>query len=336
VLPGMVLVVWLALARRPRTILALLAWWPGWLLLAVVAGPWFVLMQREFAEFSYYFFYVQHFARFAEGGFNNPQPVWFYPVVLLVLALPWSLWMLKGLLRCGDAGPSQPGLRLLLWLWLALITLFFSLPKSKLIGYILPVAFPLGLLAADTFARVLPVGRRTALLWRASAVVGAVASLVAIGWATARPPHSTQQLGLAIHQRMAPGDRVLFLHGYYFDIPFYARLRAPVVVVEHWDSPEIRKRDNWRKELADAGDFAPDHARGLLVLPRDLPETLCGSGVTWVVGEASTAKDYPLLAAAGEVVARQGNSQVWRIPGDAPALSATCRGTPSASPAGKS
>ena len=37
-----------------------------------------------------------------------------------------------------------------------MVTLFFSMPQSKLVGYILPVAFPLAYLIGDSAA---PLGR---------------------------------------------------------------------------------------------------------------------------------------------------------------------------------
>jgi 4-amino-4-deoxy-L-arabinose transferase-like glycosyltransferase len=333
VLPGMVLVAWLLLRRQWRTIFTLLLWWPGWLLFLAVAGPWFVLMQREFAEFSYYFFYVQHFARFTRTTFNNPQPAYFYPVVLGVLALPWSLWMLAGLRRRPEPEPLRTGLRQLLWLWAGLITLFFSLPHSKLVGYILPVAYPLGLLAADTFARV-AVTRRRLWLWRGGAAAGLLAGVVAVGYAAVQGPHSLAPLGKALAARMEPGDRVMFLQGYYFDIPFYARLRAPVVVVDEWNNPSVMSHDNWRRELADAAEFAPRRGEHLLVLPQDMAAVACGGGTTWIVGGDSADERYPVLDAA-RVVAEYRHMKLWRLD-VAPVRPAACPEMPIENPASRS
>lgn len=336
VLPGGVLVVWLLAWRKPRIILSLL-WWPGFVLFLLVAGPWFVLMQREFAQFSYYFFYVQHFERFAQGGFNNQQPVYFYPVVLLVLALPWSLWLLAGLRRRGQAtDPVHAGTRWMLWTWVAVITLFFSLPKSKLVGYILPVAWPIALLVADGFARAAPAAGRRLAWWRASAAAAVLVCLGAVAFHTVHPVRSLRPLGEALYRHAAPGDQVMFLDGAYFDIPFYARLRAPALMVEQWDSPQVQKVDNWRKEVADAGYFAPALARRVLLLPADVPAALCSRATTWVLGGRDSATLYPVLAAA-EVVAQDGGTNLWRVPGLAAGVSRPgCPGTPSATPAGKS
>lgn len=335
VLPGMVLVAWLLLQRRPRLILSLL-WWPGILLFLLVAGPWFVLMQREFSNFSYYFFYVQHFARYAEGGFNNQQPAYFYPVVLGALALPWSIWLVAGAFRRGAPGDAlQRGLRQLLWLWLVLITLFFSLPQSKLVGYIFPAAWPLALIAADGFARVAP-GARRLQLWRASAALAVAGCLAAVAWGTLKPLHSLRPIGEMLAREAAPGDRIVFLGGYYFDLPFYARMRAPAIVVDQWDDAQLTSVDNWRKELKDAGRFAPQGASHVLVLPKDVPATFCDGPRTWFVGGESADEKLPFLD-NGQVVFEYHNMKVWRVDARAPGVKRSgCPETPSVNLADKS
>jgi 4-amino-4-deoxy-L-arabinose transferase-like glycosyltransferase len=43
----------------------------------------------------------------------------------------------------------QPAIRKLMWVWLAAIVGFFSLPNSKLVGYVLPAAAPFAFLLAQ-------------------------------------------------------------------------------------------------------------------------------------------------------------------------------------------
>ncbi|KAG0739116.1 hypothetical protein G6F24_017431 [Rhizopus arrhizus] len=90
VLPGASLLIWFAWRRRWRGLAAVL-WLPALLVFAVVAVPWFVLMQLRFPGFYDYFFVYQHFQRFAASGFNNAQPFWFYLPVVAGLSLTWSL-----------------------------------------------------------------------------------------------------------------------------------------------------------------------------------------------------------------------------------------------------
>ena len=151
VLPGLVIVAWLAALRRPRLLLPLL-WLPGFALFLAVTAPWFLAMQSRFPDFANYFFVVQHFKRFAESGFDNAQPFYFYPVVLAVLTLPWFAWLPLAMRRSYWSDPMQGAMRQLMWIWLAVVTIFFSLPQSKLVGYVLPVSFPLAYLIGDSAA----------------------------------------------------------------------------------------------------------------------------------------------------------------------------------------
>lgn len=149
VLPALVLLVWLGATRRWRILLRLTSL-AGVVLFLLLAAPWFMAMQWKFPDFLNYFFVVQHFQRFAAGGFNNPQPVWFYPAVLLVFSLPGLPWLYRQLAR--TQAPTEPGRSIgaLMWLW-ALVVVFFSIPQSKLLGYILPAVPPLACLMADGF-----------------------------------------------------------------------------------------------------------------------------------------------------------------------------------------
>ncbi|MCG2594499.1 glycosyltransferase family 39 protein [Ramlibacter sp. XY19] len=310
VLPGLVLLAWLLAQRRPRAVLGLL-WLPGVALFLALAAPWFILMQLRFPEFAHYFFVVQHFSRFAQGGFNNVQPAWFFPVVLAVLALPWSAWLLRA--------RGRDPLHLLLWIWLAAIVLFFSLPQSKLVGYVLPATLPLALLAASAMATA-------SRGWRACALGAAATCVVAAGVAATHSQGSARELGAALRARALPGERVLLLEGSYFDLAFYGRLPLPPVVVDAWDDPALTSRDNWRKELVDAGRFDPQAAARLLVLP----DRACSAAATWVVGNAKLTARYPWLRAA-QRVANQGDTVLWRL-----ATTNGCQGVPSQNPVGTS
>ena len=153
VLPAMVIGLWLLLRWRWRTLWALLSV-PGVVLMLVVTAPWFVAMQLRFDGFLHYFFVVQHFQRFAATGFNNVQPWWFYPAVLVLCSFPLVLWLrgtcVRGYFTHQD---TQGALRMLMGLTVLCVLLFFSLPKSKLLGYILPAVPALAWWIADASTR---------------------------------------------------------------------------------------------------------------------------------------------------------------------------------------
>ena len=333
VLPALVIAVWLLLQRRVRSLLQLI-WLPGIVLFFCVAAPWFVAMQARFPDFSHYFFVVQHFQRFAEGGFNNVQPFWFFPAALALLALPWTAWLLGSGRAAYWSHPQRGAIRSLMWVWLATITAFFTLPQSKLVGYIFPVLPALAWLAADAAETLIerrPVYRR---LWRFSGGLAGAACIAAAVGAAMLVAHPQRDLGRVLRARLAPGDQVVYLGDYYFALEFYAHLRSPVVVVANWESAEAR-RDNWRKELLDASKFAANSTS--LIAPQALGARLCASVPSWVVGGRGASHEYSLLARA-EQVATSGNLVLWRVPPvPAGAVSVPgCPGTPSANSIDKS
>jgi 4-amino-4-deoxy-L-arabinose transferase-like glycosyltransferase len=328
VLPGMVLVLWLAWERRWMAMVRLL-WVPGIVLFFAIAAPWFIAMQERFPDFMHYFFVVQHFQRFAASGFNNPRPAWFYPAVLALLALPWTLWLVRARVLAWRGPGSEASVRRLMLAWLVSITFFFSLPTSKLVGYILPVTAPLVYLAAEIAFRA-----GTARLRRASAIGAAVLCLVAAVAIGVKADRSQIVLGDALRARLQPGDTVIALDEYRFAIPFEARLRSPMLVVSDWSPESVASRDNWRRELADAAVFEP--AQDWLISEAQLAPRICAApGTAWIVGDENLVSKYRWLAQA-EKSASSRRLALWRVDPASPVRPALCRETPSASSGGKS
>ena len=336
VIPLLVIGAWLLLQRRWRT-LAAMCWWPGALLFLAIAAPWFVAMQARFPEFLDYFFVVQHFKRFAEAGFNNARPFWFYPAVLLLLSLPWLPWLTRPLRRGFLADPERRPIRLLLLVWLVVVVGFFSLPRSKLLGYVLPCVPALAMLMADGYLTACAArparSARTRRIWQASAAAAALVGLGAVAAVAIYPLRSSKALAAAIAAQPGPESPVVMLGEYYFDLPFYARLRGPVAVVDNWGSAEIAKNDNWRKELADAGRFAPTLAAATLIAPGALAQRLCAAPATWVLGPGDAAARYPVLAGAAVALGIKGTT-LWRVERDSPSVASAlgCKGSPGPAP----
>jgi len=306
VLPALVILAWLAATRRTRLVPRLVSV-PGLMLFAAIVVPWFVAMQLRHERFLDYFFVVQHVKRFAAGGFNNVQPPWFYVVILLVFFALWLPWI-RQLVRSKPAAGDGQRLRALMAVWSAVIVIFFSIPQSKLVGYVLPAVPPLAWLAADGFR----ASGRWPHAWRLVAGVGALVSLATVAYLLASSLHSNKALALALQDHRRPGEPVVMLEGYYYDVPFYAGLVDPVPVVDDWSSPDVDRRDNWRKELADAGRFDPGLGARLLVSPGRLPSLLCVSPITWVIGPAGAASRHPILNEAALMFAKDG-LWLWRF-----------------------
>ena len=269
VLPGVVVVVWLFVVRLwPRALR--LPWFSGLALFAAVALPWFVLAQRQFPGMFDYLIIGQHFRRYTGSTFNNQFAAWFYPTILVGLLFPWALlaaWDgLRTLLRQRLAvlwRAPDPWVALL-WVWLIAITVFFSLPRSKLVGYILPVLPPLALLAAQAWERrwggSVRAGRVFALLCGLNIALAGVFSHQAGQFTLKR---SSQDVAAALACRIQPGDAVWVAGGYPYDLPFLANLKQPLVVLADWPALRLTAPDSWARELFEGSDFDAQAAQVL-------------------------------------------------------------------------
>ena len=312
VLPGGVLFVWLLATRQARTLLSLL--WPvGPLVFLLVTAPWFLAVQAQHPGFARFFFVYQHFERFAAGGFNNAQPWWFFFAAVPALTLPWSLWLLRStfVARAGET-PEATLWRQLMWAWLLVVLLFFSIPQSKPVGYAMAVLFPLSALIADAVVAQLGAGgtrARPAAL--ASAALAVLVCLVAVAWSSTAYHRDNTAIARTLARLRAPGDRVVFVKEYFFDIPLHARLVEPVPVIDDWHDPAIAQRDNWRRELAEAAPFAPTLAATLLVDAEHGFALRCGAPL-WVL--VKSGDDGPVAALPGAALVEVSNRvTLWRV-----------------------
>ncbi len=124
----------------------------------VVALPWYVLCAMRNPEFLGIFLLQHNVERFLTPVFQHEQPFWFYGPILLLGLLPWSA-LLAGTAQDALAHwrdkklHDSPGFFFACWVIFPLV--FFSLSRSKLPGYVLPVFAPLALLLARTLTRVI-------------------------------------------------------------------------------------------------------------------------------------------------------------------------------------
>ncbi|MDY0743956.1 glycosyltransferase family 39 protein [Paucibacter sp. R3-3] len=316
-LPGLVVIAWLLARGRWRQIVGLL-WLPGWLAFLLVAAPWFVLEQQRYPGFLHYVFVEQQFQRFAGTGFNNVQPLWFYPAVLAAFSLPWLYWMLRHLRDAArDLGSPPPvpqhPVNVLMWAWPAVVLLFFSLPQSKLIGYILPAVPPLAYWAAAALHVSDEPTRAQRTGWRWSQGLALACCLAIVATLAIRHTHSARAIGRALAASRQPGEPVLMVGAFAYDVPQYAGLHEPVLAVDDWRPELMRQRDDWARELADASLFDPRRGGELLLAPQQVPALLCRGHAAWAVTQRDSIKLLKGLAHPA-LVATQGEWQLWRLP----------------------
>ena len=148
VIPFGVVAVYHLLERKlpQRSGLISLLW--GLPLALIVAGVWYApVIQRNGWVFIDQFFIQHHFARYISNKFHHRAAVYYYLLIVPLLALPWTAFLIDGLLlqtkRLLARAPSSRSSRLnslllfsLAWILFPLV--FFSLSSSKLPGYMLP------------------------------------------------------------------------------------------------------------------------------------------------------------------------------------------------------
>ena len=123
---------------------------PGLFIILLVIMPWLLAVAHQNPHFWRYFFYFQQVNRFLSPNFNNNMPFWFYLPILIIAMSPALLICLgvtpQALKRHGFKSLSP---NTLFWLVAAIVIfVFFSIPKAKIVGYILPTLMPLAILMA--------------------------------------------------------------------------------------------------------------------------------------------------------------------------------------------
>ena len=330
-LPGLVIVVFLALSGgwhrwlRPGPLLAML------LLFLGVCLPWYAAAARANGmAFIGGFLGFSNLQRFTSVIYDHPGPPWYYLPWLLLLLLPWSLYLPAAVAalrfwrrdRWQPAAPTLPAeaeaqvigqLPLVLLLWLVLMVAFFSAAATKLPGYILPAlpaasllvvlwwrplateARPAGLFAPGGPAQTWPL---PALGWINAVLLAllSAAAVLAPRWAAADPAYPA--FAAALDRSGLPLRLALLL------------ALAAVAMVLLLIRPE-RRRWLWLPDLAGflavlalvVAPLAPllDRERQLPLrqLAREARDATRSGEPLWVVG----SKRYSLLFYGGETAA---------------------------------
>jgi 4-amino-4-deoxy-L-arabinose transferase-like glycosyltransferase len=159
VIPIGVIGVYYALrGRAPARDLRLSALW-GIPLTMIVAATWYGPMLWEHGTLFFNEFIIKHhFERFATNKYHHPGRIYYYLLILPLLALPWSALLVDGLLQARKtfwtgSDDSISRLQTFALAWILLPLIFFSLSSSKLPGYILPVLPAVALLAGSRLAQ---------------------------------------------------------------------------------------------------------------------------------------------------------------------------------------
>ncbi|MGW8423798.1 glycosyltransferase family 39 protein [Comamonas sp. HJ-2] len=325
VLPGLVWFLWMLWERRWKQ-LALPLFPPVWLAVLAIAGPWAWFAQKQHPQFFHYFFVTQHFQRYTETGFNNPQPWWFYLAVIALACLPWTLFGTYTLFKWWKTPPEvkpqssptdgQSSLDHYMCVWLLAVVAFFSFPSSKIVGYALPALAPLAYLIArighvsliDSGTKIFRPKSKLPFVLGVAAILCAA---LAVGFGIKGVPQKARWDRLAALP-VQPGDRIMMLGQLYYGVPFYMHTDQVPWVVDDWQAAKASKSDNWRKELLDAAELSPDIARQVLMDKQDANHVLCtAKHRVWVVGEPKATNLMTPSLSGSEPILDLGSRAVW-------------------------
>ncbi|WP_026035816.1 glycosyltransferase family 39 protein [Cupriavidus sp. BIS7] len=157
-LPGLVLVVYTLVTRDwglwRRLHLAL-----GAVVMLVITVPWFYLVSVRNPEFLNFFFIHEHWERYTSNIHSRSGPIWYFLPLVIGGFLPWAgmfprLWTAMRMPAERSEARFRPAM--MAGIWAIAIFVFFSLSRSKLPGYIVPVIPALGILAGVALDRVSP------------------------------------------------------------------------------------------------------------------------------------------------------------------------------------
>ena len=142
-----------------RLALVSLVW--GVPLALAVSAVWYgPVIAKHGWSFVDEFFVQHHFARYVSNKYHHPQPIYFYPAIILMLALPWTPFLIEGLIkarRWAWRGADDLSIvRVFSLAWLLAPIVFFSFSGSKLPGYVLPSLPAAALLIADVLRQRKP------------------------------------------------------------------------------------------------------------------------------------------------------------------------------------
>jgi 4-amino-4-deoxy-L-arabinose transferase-like glycosyltransferase len=144
--------IWCLLFRQFPKVWKSFRWLLGILIVVIIAFPWYILAEQRSPGFFNYFIIGEHFKRFLSSGwqgdkygFPKSQPLGMIWVFLFIFALPWIQLLAAKLWKNRIILLKDQWISFLL-LWLLWTPIFFTLSKSLIHPYIMPVMVPITLL----------------------------------------------------------------------------------------------------------------------------------------------------------------------------------------------
>ena len=142
----------------------------GTILFLVITAPWFVLVAQRNPEFLEFFFIHEHLQRFTDDAHSRTGPIYYFVPLLLIGILPWVLQIPGAIAQAWSERRREFSAGWLLVCWVVVIFAFFSVSRSKLPGYIIPIFPALALLIGNHLDRLLGHTNTMAMPWKLQAI----------------------------------------------------------------------------------------------------------------------------------------------------------------------
>lgn len=151
------IIVWLFVYKKFSLVFKKIPLITGPLIMLAIALPWYLLAEQSTPGFLDYFVVGEHFKRFFDSswsgdkyGFPKSQPLGMVWVFLFIFALTWIQIVLYKIWKNRSEILQQKWVGFLI-LWLIWTPFFFTISKSLIHPYILPVMVPIALLITHWF-----------------------------------------------------------------------------------------------------------------------------------------------------------------------------------------
>ena len=138
----------------------------GLILFLAITAPWFILVAQRNPEFLEFFFIHEHLQRFTQDAHSRTGPIYYFVPLLLIGILPWVLQIPGTLTQAWQERRREFSSGWLLVCWFVVIFAFFSVSRSKLPGYIIPIFPALALLIGNRLDRLLGQTNSMAIPWK--------------------------------------------------------------------------------------------------------------------------------------------------------------------------
>ncbi len=153
---GAVMFLWLLVFNQWKRLLPLHLV-SGVPLFLVIAAPWHVLAAQHNETWFHRYVIFEHFERFLTSAASRPGPPHYFVWIVIAGLIPWTGFLfpaVRDAIRGGWVKRADNRVAWFLITWTAFIFFFFSISKSKLPPYILPIFPALAVLTGSWVAKL--------------------------------------------------------------------------------------------------------------------------------------------------------------------------------------